>query len=103
MTKQTTRKRNRSGHEPCPICLEKTILVEHHINGRDVVGANMQWNLVNICDNCHRKIHNDIIVVEGWKSTSDGPRLFWHHKGELSFTGDVSQPHLFDKKSTQFS
>lgn len=55
-------------------------------------------NKVNICDNCHRLVHEGHIVIEGWLMTSSGKELFWHKKGEESFTGMVSRPHIYGSK-----
>lgn len=81
----------------CPICNEKTILVEHHIKGREIHNSEHPSNKVNICSNCHRLIHEGIIIIEGWFSTSNGIKLFWHKKGEKSFTGQAANPPIYGK------
>ena len=85
---------NRSGKAPCQICKEPHILHTHHIEGRDVPNANHPSNLVDICANCHNDIHWGNIIVERWVMTSNGLELFWHKKGEESFSGDVAVPHI---------
>jgi len=35
---------------------------------------------VTLCKQCHRKIDTGELVVEGYKSTSDGPELIWHSR-----------------------
>ena len=69
---------NRSGLQPCVICGNQEILVEHHIEGREIYNPNHISNLCYLCDNCHRKIHNGIINIEGWYTTTKGRELFWH-------------------------
>jgi hypothetical protein len=72
---------NRSGTKTCALCGERAILVEHHIRGRLVDGANQHWNTADICPNCHQAIHTEgRLVVEGWFMTTDGPKLLWHWK-----------------------
>jgi len=88
---------NRKGGSCCDICKEPHILVSHHINGRDIPNANHPSNLCNICSNHHAEIHYGNIIVEKWLMTSDGMRLFWHKKGEASFTGEDSTPNLLVK------
>lgn len=83
-----------SGVMPCEVCKQPNILVTHHINGREIQNAEHQSNKVNICANCHNEIHYGKIIVEKWVMTSGGPQLFWHKKGEASFTGEDSTPNL---------
>lgn len=85
---------NRSGSLVCPICKEKHILVEHHINGREILNANQPFNIANICSNCHNEVHHGKIVIEGWFSTSNGRELLWHYSNELSLSGQDSKPHI---------
>lgn len=77
---------NRSGTAECQICNNQEILIEYHINGRDCIDANADYNKCYICDNDHRKIHEGIIIIEGWVMTSNGKELIWHFKDEESFT-----------------
>jgi uncharacterized membrane protein len=93
--KKIQKKINRSNKFSCPICETKTILVEHHINGRNIRNSEAPANKVNICSNCHRLIHEGLIIIEGWVYTSQGLKLFWHNKGEESFTGKTSTPPLY--------
>lgn len=90
------KKRNRSGKAVCPICKQAEFLVEHHFEGRDVLGWNRASNKADICDNCHRRVHEGVIVIEGWFMTSDGVQLIWHKKGEESFTGQEKVPYLIE-------
>ena len=97
--KEIRRKRNRSGEECCVICNTKTILIEHHIEGRDIANANAWWNLVNICDNCHRLVHSDRIVIEKWCSTTEGKKLLWHYQNEESITGESARPYIIPSQT----
>jgi len=85
---------NRKGSAFCDICKEAKILHGHHINGRDIPNANHFSNIANVCPNCHMDIHYGNVIVERWSMTSEGFRLYWHKKGEDSFTGDDSNPNL---------
>lgn len=97
--KQKTRKKiNRSGKHPCQICNTASILVGHHINGRNVQDCNKSWNIVNVCDNCHRLIHENVIVVEKWCYTTIGLELIWHRNGEECVTGEQSKTYIIPKK-----
>jgi len=99
--KATRRKINRSGQYPCQICNKPLILVEHHINGRNIEKYNAWWNLTNICDNCHRLTHEGKIIIEKWVSTTAGRKLLWHYKNEESVTGQDSTPYLIPNEKTQ--
>lgn len=85
---------NRSGVQTCNICKERHILVEHHIQGREIPNANHSSNLTSLCENCHRLTHEGEIVIEKWVMTTDGLQLLWHKKGEQSFSGDNANPYL---------
>jgi hypothetical protein len=84
----------RSGTSHCDLCHEPAILTEHHINGRDCVGAEDASNKCDICPNCHLAVHYGRIVVEGWVMTTGGLELMWHTAGEESFTGVVATPYI---------
>ena len=94
MRKKTRKIINRSGTNICPICKTPQILVEHHIEGRNIPNANHPSNLVHICDNCHRKIHSGHIIIEGWFQTTNGKELLWHLSNKESFSGKNAQPYI---------
>lgn len=97
MKRITLKKRkeiNRSGTEFCEICKTQNILIIHHINGRKIHHANKPFNLVNICDCCHRRVHMGEIIIENWFMTSVGRKLIWHHKGENSLTDEKANVHI---------
>lgn len=94
MNKKKLKIANRSGKKKCPICCRPEILVEHHIEGRDIKNPNHPSNLAYICDNCHRKVHMGLIVLEGWYQTTVGKELFWHEAEKESFTGNDAKPHI---------
>jgi len=85
---------NRSGSLNCSLCKEKNILICHHIKGRDIPNANHPSNLVNLCDNCHRKVHEGKIILEGWFKSTKGIELIWHYKNEESFSGRNEKTYL---------
>jgi hypothetical protein len=92
--KKVIREANRSGKLPCDICNEKQLLVRHHLNGREIPGAEEEWNISWICSNDHENVHSGIIIVEGWFVTDKGRTLIWHKKGEQSITGMETNPHV---------
>jgi CRISPR/Cas system-associated protein Cas10 (large subunit of type III CRISPR-Cas system) len=85
---------NKTGKCPCAICKNPDILVIHHIEGREIHKANHPSNLCSICSSCHAKVHYGFIIIEKWVTTTGGKELFWHNKGEPSFTGEDSHPPL---------
>jgi len=94
MKKKYRKIANRTGKKLCPICSRPEILVEHHIEGREIPNPNHSSNLVDVCDNCHRKIHCGLVVIEGWLQTTSGKELFWHLDGEDSFSGNDAEPYI---------
>jgi hypothetical protein len=94
MSKKTRKLVNRSGQRECPICRTPQVLVEHHINGKDIPDAEALSNKAYVCDNCHRKIHMGRIILEGWCQTTSGKELFWHEPGDDSFTGMEATPYI---------
>ena len=97
--KETRRKINRSGKQPCEICGSISILVSHHISGRDIPDANKWWNLANLCPNCHMLIHSGEIIISEWASTTNGRELLWHHKNQKSLTGEDATPYLIPSRT----
>jgi hypothetical protein len=91
---KTLKAMNRSGKQTCPICLQKSILIEHHINGHDIPNPEHPSNKAYICDNDHRLIHEGKIILEGNFKTTNGIELFYHYAGEESFSGQDAQPYI---------
>jgi len=94
VNKKRKKQINRTGKLKCPICGQKHILVTHHINGRKIPNPNHKSNIVDICDCCHREIHEGIVIIEGWFMTTNGLELFWHHKDNDNFTDSEAKPHI---------
>ena len=88
---------NRSGSYPCVICKETNILCEHHILGREIPNPNHPSNIVSLCSNCHRLVHEGEIIIEKWIMSTGGLELMWHKKGEESFSGQDSSPYIIPK------
>jgi len=86
--KPTTKLNQQPKFEQCNICKQSMILESHHIWSTCYGGPNIDWNKCRICPNCHKKIHNGLIVVEGWFSTTGkkGRTLIWRNKDEESIT-----------------
>jgi hypothetical protein len=78
----------------CEICEERTILQQHHIRGQKVDNAHRDFNITNICSNCHTLIHHGKIIIEDRLMTTGGYKLIWHREGENSMTNDDATPHL---------
>ena len=89
----------RSGTMLCPICKEQEILVDHHLSGRKIHNAQRRFNRSDICNNCHFKIHSNLIILEGWFMTTDGWKLLWHSADEESITGQSATPHIIQVKN----
>ena len=84
----------RSGKDYCPICNLQRLLVEHHINGRDISEKNRKWNRCWICASCHDEIHSGIKILEGWVSTSEGKKLIWRKAGDEPVVNDGSRVYV---------
>lgn len=95
MIKDARKELNRSCNELCQICNKPEILIEHHINGRNVEDFDKAWNLCYICANCHNKVHFGHILIEGWFGSTDGLQLIWRHVNEETITGSTSTPPLY--------
>lgn len=71
--------------DKCSICGKSGDLETHHIkfqkdaskNGfiDDRFHKNSKFNLVALCESCHDKVHNDSLLIEGWKQTTNGTHL----------------------------
>lgn len=71
--------------DKCEICGVDIdgITHRHHIVPRtDKRSTNHFSNLAFICPNCHYRVHNNEIIIEGVFLTTDGPKLFHHKSGE---------------------
>jgi hypothetical protein len=93
--KKTRRKMARSGHEECPVCTQRRMLVEHHIHGRDIPNSEAPWNRAWICPSCHDEVHAGKVVIEGWLKTTAGKVLGWHHSGEEPQFFPGAEPNLY--------
>lgn len=80
LTKKSARAMARSGTSICPTCDTRRLLVEHHINGREVDDWDKPWNRAYICAGCHDDVHHDRLVIEGYEMTTEGRKLVWHRK-----------------------
>ena len=94
MRKKSRKIRNSSGRAKCEICSKPTILNDHHIRGRDIPNPDHPDNIGPICGSCHDEVHAGLVIIEKWVQTTRGRELFWHKKGEESFTGDDAVPYL---------
>jgi hypothetical protein len=97
-TKKARKAQNASGNMICPICDGKHFLTTHHIRGRDIPDCDHPSNLADICENCHRDIHEGVLIIEGWFMTTGGNELIYHRKEEESLSGDDAIPHIIKRK-----
>ena len=79
MTIRIRKLANRSGKQKCQICGDQQILCTHHILGRKIYKPNHKDNLVNCCDNCHRKVHAGRIKIMGWYQATNGRELLYEY------------------------
>ena len=89
----------------CDICECKENLDTHHIefqkntdgNGfllkKSHVHKNHPSNLVVLCKDCHHKIHNNSIIINGYIETSNGNKLDYY------FVKNKKKNNKFDKKT----
>ena len=63
-------------HKECRICGEDTyeLLDVHRIEWG---GKYNNSNCVCVCVSCHRKVHNKIITISGWKNSTRGKLLLY--------------------------
>ena len=73
--------------DECKICSSKEKLETHHIKDQQYADQNnminnhhknIKHNLVPLCKSCHQKVTNNIIIVNGWKETTNGRILDWN-------------------------
>jgi len=70
-------RKNRSASASCEICGETCILHCHHISGRKIENPHHPDNLVDICPNCHVKVHAGMLEIHGWLRSTEGKSLEW--------------------------
>jgi len=61
----------------CQICGDKDDLEAHHIifQSKSKIRKDRKSNLVVLCSTHHDKVHSNNLIVEGWRSTTDGKML----------------------------
>ena len=103
ISQKLRREMNRSGTCKCDICLSSNILVIHHINGRKIKYPNHVSNIANICSNCHRKVHQKVIILEGWFKTTNGLELLWYLNDNISqsLSGNSVQTYIIPTKKKE--
>ena len=94
MNRRSRRIYNRSQTAQCDICKSVTFLEQHHIRGRKIVNADADFNIANICANCHSNVHHGVVVIEDWIQSTDGRVLQWHKWNEDSLTGNDAKPWM---------
>jgi len=61
----------------CRICglNQYELLDVHRIIPGEKGGEYVKGNVVSICSNCHRQVHNGLIEIIGWVKSTDGNLL----------------------------
>ena len=72
----------------CEICKKSILTDEHHINSISKGGKDKPYNKCELCPNCHRKVHEGDIIIEGRFFTTEckynETELIWRYNGENS-------------------
>ena len=73
--------------QKCRICGEKTYstLSVHRIIPGYKSGSYTRNNTTVICENCHRKVHNGLIEIDGWYKSTKGRMLKITENGQEKF------------------
>lgn len=80
----------------CEICKEKHIsLDKHHIQSKKYNGSNNNYNIANVCPNCHRKIHKGKIILEGKFNSTAGLMLVWRYENQNKIVPNVNDPKVY--------
>ena len=87
----------------CEICKSKLLTDTHHIQSKSKKGSNQLYNICELCPNCHRLVHDGIIILEGRFLTSDcklnETELIWRFNDNKSITNtNDPEVYLFTKK-----
>lgn len=85
----------------CEICNSKLLTDTHHIQSKSKEGSNQLFNICELCPNCHRLVHDGIIILEGRFLTSDcklnETELIWRYNNCKSIT-NVKDPEVYKYK-----
>jgi predicted HNH restriction endonuclease len=84
--------RAKTDYTKCRLCGEETnsnsFIEIHHITERNVFKKknrkvdNEKRNLLNVCPNCHSKIHLKEITIDRWYMTTKGMQIGYYSKGD---------------------
>ncbi len=106
--------------EKCMVCNKNRHQVElhtHHLTEQheydgnkeniDGIRKNQLANLVVLCEQHHMETHQNKIIIEGWKDTTNGRELFWYYNEnygkqiliEEDDNKSIDSFESFDKKS----
>ena len=82
----------------CIICESKEELETHHIRFQKDASSdgfidnryhkNAEFNLATLCRKCHDNVHNNSLIIKGWKKTSNGIKLDFQMKAEENHNED---------------
>lgn len=82
----------------CNICNSLNFIDEHHITSRSKDGTNDKWNIAKLCSNCHRRVHEGSIIIEGFFLTTSGRKLIWRESKDGTITNNQPSVHLIKRK-----
>ena len=92
INKKTSNYNSKVYMDKCNLCNKKSrqngALHTHHINfqkdcfngfvkSKPYIKKNQMSNLVVLCEQCHNKVHDDKIIISGYKKTSNGIKLMY--------------------------
>lgn len=90
----------------CEICKSKILTDTHHIQSKSKNGSNQLHNICELCPNCHRLVHEGIIILEGRFLTSDckngNTELIWRYNNCQSIT-EVNDPEVYLLKKKEIN
>ena len=93
--------------QKCNICSRPASEVHHIQQQKDAddegyIGSyhkNSLFNLVNLCDSCHDKVHNGTIEIEKYVETNEGRVLKHRHVSQEDKTSDVLAYFMQNRKT----
>lgn len=81
----------------CTVCLNNSASDVHHIKEQCAADAdgyigthhkNNEHNLVPLCKKCHDNVHNNKLIIHGYKMTSEGRKLFFDHVSTFDYSNN---------------
>jgi DNA mismatch repair protein MutS len=95
----------------CKICGVKASETHHieHQADADANGfidgqyhMNRKFNLISVCEECHKRIHNGTLHLQGYQETSAGPKLIMVDKTRIQYNNQTNEWLLRKTKRSQW-